>query len=109
MKKYGFPESDWKLYKSKIADWQEGYMNKLCNEYIELLSSDETPSEKFWSLVGRIKEDRYKTGVIVRNSRSEMVQNILNLIQDGAITITDLEEFSDELKEKIKFICDRYF
>ena len=40
MNQFGFPESDWKLYKSKIADWQEGYMEKLCKEYIALLSSD---------------------------------------------------------------------
>lgn len=32
MNQFGYPESDWKLYKSKIADWQEGYMEKLCKE-----------------------------------------------------------------------------
>ena len=39
MNQFGYPESDWKLYKSKVADWQEGYMEKLCKEYIALLSS----------------------------------------------------------------------
>ena len=41
MNQFGYPESDWKLYKSKVADWQEGYMAKLCKEYIALLSSKE--------------------------------------------------------------------
>ena len=48
MNQFGFSESDWKLYKSKIADWQEGYMEKLCKEYIDLLSSDRLPSDRFW-------------------------------------------------------------
>ena len=55
MNQFGYPESDWKLYKSKIADWQEGYMEKLCKEYIELLSSDKLPSERFWELEKRIR------------------------------------------------------
>ena len=50
MNQFGYPESDWKLYKSKVGDWQEGYMEKLCKEYIALLSSDKLPSDKFWSL-----------------------------------------------------------
>lgn len=33
MNQFGYPESDWKLYKSKIADWQEGYMEKLCKVF----------------------------------------------------------------------------
>lgn len=26
MNQFGYLESDWKLYKSKVGDWQEGYM-----------------------------------------------------------------------------------
>ena len=33
-----FSEKDWKLFRSKIADWQEAYMEKLNREYINLLS-----------------------------------------------------------------------
>lgn len=62
MNQFGYPESDWKLYKSKIADWQEGYMEKLCKEYIELLSSDKLPSERFWELEKRIRDDKRDTG-----------------------------------------------
>ena len=35
-----FSEKDWKLFRSKISDWQEAYMEKLNQEYIELLSGD---------------------------------------------------------------------
>ena len=78
MNQFGFPESDWKLYKSKIADWQEGYMEKLCKEYIALLSSDKLPSDRFWELEKRIKEDKRATGVVVNNSRSNMIGIILD-------------------------------
>lgn len=37
MQERGFTEKDWKLFRSKIADWQEAYMDRLNKEYIELL------------------------------------------------------------------------
>jgi hypothetical protein len=92
---------DWTLFKNKIADWQEAYMNKLNKEYIELLSEDANPSEKFWKLDKRIKADRKKTGVQLEMSRSNLINNIISLINDGAISFEDLEEFSDELKETL--------
>lgn len=49
-----FSEKDWKLFRSKIAGWQEVYMNKLNKEYIEILSGDGNPSDKFWKLEERI-------------------------------------------------------
>ena len=104
MNQFGYPESDWKLYKSKIADWQEGYMEKLCKEYITLLSSDKLPSESFWELDKRSREDKRATGVVVTNSRSKMIDNILDLLHEGAITLDDLSDFSEELQERIKFI-----
>ena len=58
MQERGFTEKDWKLFRNKIADWQESYMDRLGKEYIELLSEDVNPSDKFWSLDKRIKEDR---------------------------------------------------
>lgn len=59
----GFTEKDWKLFRSKIAGWQEAYMNRLNKEYIELLSKDANPSDKFWNLVERIKKDKKKTAL----------------------------------------------
>ena len=104
MNQFGYPESDWKLYRSKIADWQESYMEKLCKEYISLLSSDNLPSDRFWELEKRIREDKRATGVVVTNSRSKMIDNILDLLHEGAITFDDLSDFSEELMDKIRFI-----
>ncbi len=34
-----FSEKDWKIFRSKIAGWQEAYMDKLNKNLIEFLSS----------------------------------------------------------------------
>ena len=95
-------KSDWKLFRSKLPEWQEAYMERLTGEYIELLSGEGNASDKFWKLDERIKEDRKRTGVIAQISRSKMLYEILELLEDGAITLDDLDGFSDELKEVIQ-------
>ena len=34
-------KSDWKLFRTHIAKWQENYMERLMQEYVELLSGEE--------------------------------------------------------------------
>ena len=70
MSEYGFTKKDWVLFREKIADWQEAYMDKLNKEYIELLNGEGTPTEKFWTLEERIRNDKKDTGVQLRMSRS---------------------------------------
>ena len=79
-------------------------MEMLCKEFIELLSSVKLPSERFWELEKRSRDDKRDTGVVVTNSRSKVIDNILDLLHEGAITLDDLSDFSEELQEKIKFI-----
>jgi len=102
-----FTKRDWMLFKDKIAYWQESYMDRLNKEYIELLSEDANPSEKFWMLDKRIKEDRKNTGVRLEMSRSNLINNIISLISDGVISFENLEEFSDELKETVSAFIER--
>ena len=99
-----FTESDWKLFRKKIALWQESYMEKLVREYVDLLSEDGSASDKFWALEKRIKKDKQKTGVIVDMRRSMMIQNILQLLGEGATTLDDLDGFSHKLCEAVGFI-----
>lgn len=41
-------KKDWKLFREKLAIWQENYMNKLTKEYIELLNDEnKNASDKF--------------------------------------------------------------
>lgn len=103
-----YQESDWKLFRKKIIGWQENYMDRLNHEYMELLSQNKKPSEKFWELEKRIYKDKHKTGVIVDMRRSRLISNILNLLDEEAIEMDDLNEFSDVLKETIQeYMSDR--
>ena len=99
---------DWKLYREKIAEWQENYMDHLNKEYIALLSSDDgTPSDKFWKLEERIMKDRKHPGVTIEMRKSTAIFDIARLISCKVITYKDLGDFSDELKEAVKRILDR--
>lgn len=98
---------DWKLFREKVADWQESYMDRLNKEYIKLLSGDKNPSDKFWALEKRINRDKKKSGVILEMRRSEMIYNIAQLIHDKVIRFEDLDGFSDDLKEAVRIFLDR--
>ncbi len=98
---YEFKESDWKLFRERIPDWQENFMARLCGEYVELLRSDAMPSTRFWQLEKRIRQDMRKAGVQAERSRSKMMTVIDRLLLEGAITPDDLEGFSDGLRETL--------
>ena len=76
-------------------------MYKLNKEYMEILNGDGNPSDKFWKLEKRIKEDKNDCGAQCEMSRSNQFYIMLSLLNEGAITMEDLEEFSDELKDTL--------
>ena len=43
-------ESDWKLFKKMLPQWQERYMEKLIGQYVEMLNGDSEASSRFWAL-----------------------------------------------------------
>ena len=97
---YQFEEKDWKLFREKLPEWQEAYMERLIKEYTELLNSDKAATEKFWALDKRIRADRQRLGVRVNEVTRSKLQNILTgLIIENVITEDDLQDFSEELRE----------
>lgn len=100
-------EKDWKIFRNKIAEWQESYMEKLNKEYIELLSGKENESDKFWNLEKRIREDKKDCGVQCEMRRSNQFYIMMSLLNEGAITLDDLEDFSDDLKDTIKHFAGK--
>ena len=82
-------------------------MDRLCDEYIELLSGDGDPSEKFWKLDKRIRSDKRNPGVRIEMNRTNFICNIITLINNDVISIEGLEDFSDELKETVKALLER--
>ncbi len=99
-----FNENDWKLFRKKLPDWQEAVMERLNREYIELLSGPGSAAEKFWKLDKRLKEDEQMVSVVADMRRSMMDDNILSLLMEGAIGLSDLDGFSEELRAKMTFL-----
>lgn len=101
-------KKDWKLYREKISGWQERYMEKLIKDYIHYLNVDEPASTKFWEMEKRIRHDKKMPGVSIELSKGDMMFDLIRLMKDGVIKFEDLDEFSDELKESIKFLKKRF-
>ena len=100
-------KSDWKLFREKLPEWQEKYMEKLVGEYITFLSQDDkAASDKFWELEKRIKKDRKHPGVIMELNKSEATWDIANLIRHKVISVGDLSDFSEELQQDVKRILE---
>ena len=91
-------ESDWKLFRKRLPVWQESYMERLIGEYMDILSGEGCSSERFWALEKRIREDKRRPGVVVRNvRRGTMRDEIARLVIDGAIALDDLDGFTDDV------------
>ena len=100
-------KKDWKLYREKIPEWQEAYMEKLIASYVKYLEGEEPASTKFWELEKKIKRDRKNPGVLIELSKQNMPFDLIRLIHEGVITVDYLEGFSDELKETVNYLIER--
>lgn len=104
-----FPKSDWKLFRTKLPDWQEAYMDKLNQEYIQLLSGGDSPSEKFWQLDKRIKADKRSPGVLLHLSRTDLFYSLLSLLLPFTGTQVEptpvIEERAAEAVRSPSFLC----
>ena len=94
-------ESDWKLFRRCLPEWQEDYMKELVRGYARLLSSPGNASDHFWELEKRIREDKRSAGVVAEVSRSTMYQTLAELLEDDVITMDDLDDFSSDTKRAV--------
>ena len=97
-------KADWKLFRERLPEWQENYMARLCDEYAAILTGKDRGSEAFWTIEKRIREDKKQPGVMAQVSKSEMPWIVLGLLRDQAITLEDLDGFSDDLKGRMEFL-----
>ena len=96
------------MFREKIGQWQEAYMEILNQRYIALLSNEELhASERFWKLQQAIQVDRHRPGVCLELRKQTMVYDLAALIADCAITVEDLAEFSDEVKERVAILLQQ--
>lgn len=102
-------KADWKLFRSRIGEWQEAYMGRLIKEYMELLSGDGDASDKFWELEKRIKKDKHNSGVLIELHKQDLPFDLVQLLNLGVITADDLEGFSEDLKDAVNFLVSRNY
>ena len=100
-------KADWKLFREKVPEWQERYMEKLLQKYVKLLTSPGDASEHFWELEKRIRNDKKHPGVRMQLEKGEAIWDIAILIRKRVITVKDLDGFSQELKDAVAAILDR--
>ena len=95
-------KADWKLFQDRLRLWQENYMQRLIEGYIKMLQGPGNASSKFWQLERKLKSDRLNPGVSLVLDKQEVINDIVNMIKIGVITIYDLEGFSEELIREAK-------
>ncbi|MCI5510775.1 MAG: multidrug transporter [Dorea sp.] len=100
-------KADWKLFRERVSDWQEHYMEQLVKEYVELLTSPGNASDHFWELEERIKKDKKHPGVLIELRKSTAIWDIVYFVRDKVITMDELEGFSKDLIEAVKLILSR--
>ena len=72
---------DWMLYREKIADWQENYMDHLNKKYIALLSQGGKTMEQRYIMVQDYITDIQEQMIHLKNALA-LDKNILNGIAD---------------------------
>ena len=105
---YQVKEQDWKLFRRRLPLWQEAHMDKLNQEYIRLLSGEGNASDKFWELEEWIRQDKKSVGVVADMRRSQLYSYLISLLLHEIIREEDLDGFSEELKETLKFVSAQY-
>ena len=100
-------KADWKLYRERVSDWQEHYMEQITKEYVELLTSPGNASDHFWALEKRIKQDKKHPGVLIELRKSTALWDIACCVRAKVITMNDLEGFSADLIDAVKLILSR--
>ena len=73
-------------------------MQLLLDEYAAIIAGDGDAAAKFRELEERLKKDVRHVGVQAEMSRSRMVLNLMRLLHEKAIKMSDLDGFSDEVK-----------
>ena len=87
-------EKDWKLYKKNIGAWQERYMDKILEEYKEIIDRKEMASKRFWNPYHRIKSVLENHGVLIAASRNNLKDIILSLYSHNVITFEELNDLN---------------
>ena len=96
-------ESDWKTFRKRVSEWRERYLQNKNKEIIGILADErKTPTERFWDAKERMKEEADTlVDCLDGHSRSKMEWYLLLMHRRGLIQDSDLDEFSEALRERV--------
>lgn len=96
-------ESDWQLFRERVPEWRERYLENVNDEIARLFTTEgETPTEIFWEAKERMDEEaQILVDCLDGHSRSNMQMHLVLMHRHGLVEDADLKEFSDELRERI--------
>ena len=100
-------KKDWKLYRERLPEWQEHFMERLLKEYTELLNAPGNASDHFWELEERIRKDKKNPGVLLDVRKSNAIWDIAAFVGRGIITMDELDGFSPDLIDAVRLILSR--
>ena len=100
-------KKDWKLYRERLPEWQEHFMERLLKEYTELLNAPGNASAHFWELEERIRKDKKNPGVLLDVRKSNAIWDIAAFVGRGIITMDELDGFSQDLIDAVRLILSR--
>lgn len=100
-------KADWNLFRERVPECQEHYMEQLVKEYIDLLSSPGNASDHFWELERRIRRDKKHPGAILEMNKSDAIWNLALFVKQKVITLDDLQGFSTDYFDVVKLILNR--
>lgn len=96
-------ESDWKIYRKRVVDWRERYLEGKNGEIVKILSDEaKTPTDRFWDALDEMKKQaKILQKCLDQHSRSNAKWSMFLMLGHGLIEDADLDEFSEELREQV--------
>jgi hypothetical protein len=96
-------ESDWKIFRKRVPEWRERYLEVQDKRIAALLlEGEQTPTERFWAAEKKTKAvARILVQCLDGHSRSNMEMHLLLMYRHRMIGDEDLAEFRGEFKERL--------
>lgn len=103
-------ESDWRLFRERVPEWRERYLDNVNDEIASIFTSEEaTPTEIFWKAKERMDDEaQILVDCLDGHSRSNMRMHLLLMHRHGLIDDADLGEFSEGLRERILMLSREF-
>ena len=97
-------KEDWSLFQTLLPQWQERFMSRLCDKYAAVLTGSYRGSEAFWEVKRLIRQDVKRIGAMAGCEQSEVASIFADLLREQVITVEDIADFSDEVKEMVEYL-----